>query len=81
VVIIPVSEIVFVIEQRLLLKEEVRILRQRREMQHETEVVLRNGFSPSSAGQWARRNGGRAFRISSVTAETAHPRLHFSQDH
>lgn len=41
VVIIPVFETVAVVEERLLLKEEVRILRQRREVQRETEVVLR----------------------------------------
>lgn len=41
VVIIPVFESVPVVEQRLLLKEEVRIVRQRREVQREEEVVLR----------------------------------------
>ncbi|HZX32807.1 MAG TPA: DUF2382 domain-containing protein [Rhodocyclaceae bacterium] len=41
VVIVPVFETVAVVEERLLLKEEVRILRHRREVQRETEVVLR----------------------------------------
>lgn len=41
VVIIPVFETVSVVEQRLLLKEEVRIVRRRREVQREEEVVLR----------------------------------------
>ena len=41
VVIIPVFETVSVVEERLLLKEEVRIVRHRREMQRDEEVVLR----------------------------------------
>lgn len=41
VVIVPVFETVQVVEQRLLLKEEVRIVRHRREVQREVEVVLR----------------------------------------
>lgn len=41
VVIIPVFETVPVVEERLLLKEEVRIVRQRREVQREEEVVVR----------------------------------------
>lgn len=40
VVIIPVFETVAVVEERLLLKEEVRIVRQRHEIQREEEVVL-----------------------------------------
>lgn len=41
VVIVPVFETVQVVEERLLLKEEVRIIRHRREVQREEEVVLR----------------------------------------
>jgi stress response protein YsnF len=41
VVIIPVFETVPVVEQRLLLKEEIRIVRNRREVQREEQVVLR----------------------------------------
>ena len=41
VVIIPVFETVPVVEERLLLKEEVRIVRHRREVQREEEIVLR----------------------------------------
>lgn len=41
VVIIPVFETVPVVEQRLLLKEELRIVRHRREVQREEEAVLR----------------------------------------
>lgn len=41
VVIIPVFETVAVVEQRLLLKEEIHIVRRRREIQREEEVVLR----------------------------------------
>lgn len=41
VVIIPVFETVPVVEERLLLKEEIRIVRHRREIQREEEVVLR----------------------------------------
>lgn len=41
VLVIPVFETVAVVEQRLLLKEEVHIRRQRRELQRETEVLLR----------------------------------------
>jgi stress response protein YsnF len=41
VVIIPVFETVSVVEQRLLLREEVRIVRRRREVRREDEVVLR----------------------------------------
>lgn len=40
-VVIPVFETVAVVEQRLLLKEEVRIVRHRREIRREEEVVLR----------------------------------------
>lgn len=40
-VIVPVFETVAVVEQRLVLKEEIRILRRRREVQREAEVVLR----------------------------------------
>jgi stress response protein YsnF len=41
VVIIPVFEIVPVVEERLLLKEEVHLHRRRREVRHEAEMVLR----------------------------------------
>lgn len=41
VVIIPVFETVAVVEMRLLLKEEVHIVRRRREVQRDEEVVLR----------------------------------------
>lgn len=41
VLIIPVYETVAVVEQRLLLKEEVRIVRHRREIERQEEVVLR----------------------------------------
>lgn len=41
VLIIPVFETVPVVEERLLLKEEVRVVRHRREVQREEEVVLR----------------------------------------
>lgn len=41
VVIIPVFETVPVVEQRLLLKEEIHIVRIRREIQREEEVLLR----------------------------------------
>ncbi len=41
VVVIPVFETVSVVEQRLLLKEEIRITRRRREVRREEEVVLR----------------------------------------
>lgn len=41
VVIVPVFETVAVVETRLLLKEEVRITRRRREVPREEEVVLR----------------------------------------
>lgn len=41
VLVIPVFETVTVVEQRLVLKEEVRIVRRRREIQREHEVVLR----------------------------------------
>jgi hypothetical protein len=41
VVISPVFETVPVVEERLLLKEEVRVVRHRREVQREEEVVLR----------------------------------------
>lgn len=41
VVIVPVFETVAVVEMRLLLKEEVRIVRRRREVAREEEVVLR----------------------------------------
>lgn len=41
VLVVPVFETVPVVEQRLLLKEEVRIVRQRREVRREAEVVLR----------------------------------------
>lgn len=41
VLIIPVYETVTVVEQRLVLKEEVRIVRHRREIERQEEVVLR----------------------------------------
>lgn len=41
VLIIPVFETVAVLEERLLLREEVRIVRRRREVRREEEVVLR----------------------------------------
>lgn len=41
VLIIPVFETVPVVEHRLLLKEEIHIVRNRREVQREEEVVLR----------------------------------------
>ena len=41
VVIIPVFETVFVVEERLILKEEIRIVRRQREAAREEEVVLR----------------------------------------
>lgn len=41
VVVVPVFETVAVVEMRLLLKEEIRILRRRREVTREEEVVLR----------------------------------------
>lgn len=40
VVIVPVFETVAVVEQRLLLKEEVHIVRHRREIRREEEVAL-----------------------------------------
>lgn len=39
--VIPVYETVAVVEQRLVLKEELRIVRRRRELPREHEVVLR----------------------------------------
>ncbi|KON82401.2 YsnF/AvaK domain-containing protein [Azoarcus sp. PA01] len=41
VLIVPVYETVAVVEHRLLLKEEVRIVRHRREVERKEEVVLR----------------------------------------
>ncbi|MCK0510171.1 DUF2382 domain-containing protein [Aromatoleum buckelii] len=41
VLIVPVYETVAVVEHRLLLKEEVRIVRHRREIERKEEVVLR----------------------------------------
>lgn len=41
VLIIPVFETVPVVEQRLLLKEEIHVIRNRREVEREEEVVLR----------------------------------------
>lgn len=58
VVIIPVFETVPVVEERLLLKEEVRVVRHRREVQRDEEVVLRKD-SPvverraSSQDEWS----------------------------
>lgn len=62
VVIIPVFETVPVVEQRLVLKEEVRIVRQRREVRRQEEVVVRREEAiverrAADLGEWSRDPG------------------------
>ena len=57
VVVVPVFETVAVLETRLLLREELRIVRRRREVPRETEVVLHKERAiverrDSAAGEW-----------------------------
>lgn len=56
-VVIPVFETVPVVEMRLLLKEEIRIVRRRREVQREEEVLLRKDVPvierrETAQGEW-----------------------------